>query len=103
MLGMAVLATAPTSGGVDDAVNALMAVGVSRGGERRQWRPRGHQLGGAAGDSGVTAAAATTITVMTALTTSIAERVWMMHHWTMVGGRGSGGRVMMRRITQFFP
>jgi len=32
MLGMAALATAPAFGGVDDGVNALMAVGVGRGG-----------------------------------------------------------------------
>ena len=59
-------------------------------------------MGGAAGDSGATTAAATTITVMTTLTTPIAERNWTTHHWTMVGGRGSGGRVMMHRITQLF-
>ena len=31
----------------------------------------------------------------TTTTTPIAERERTMHHWTMVGGRGSGGWVMM--------
>ena len=38
-------------------------------------------------------AAATTIATMAMLTVPIAEQDRTTHHWTMVGGRGSGGWV----------
>jgi hypothetical protein len=36
------------------------------------------------------------------LTTPIMEQDQTTHHWPMVGGRRSGGWVMMCRITQVF-
>ena len=52
----------------------------------------GHQSGGMAGDDRVTAAAMTTATPMTTMTTSFGERDRTMHQWTMVRGKESGGQ-----------
>jgi len=94
MPGMAAPATVPAPGGFDDAKDAPMVIG----GRRRQgWggattaTAEQPPIGGAAGNDGATAAAATTIAAMTTMTMPISERERITHHWTMVGGRGSGG------------
>jgi len=92
MRGTAALATVPAPGEVDDADDAPMAVGGGRGGgERQRQRRSSHRSGGATGDDGATAAAAMAVAPMATTTTPITERERMTHHWTMVGGRGSGG------------
>ena len=52
-------------------------------------------IGRGGGHDGATAAATTTVAAMPTTTTPIAERERTTHHWTMVGGRGSGGWVTM--------